>query len=487
MTDFIVTSPDGAKYKVTAPPGKTEQDALAYVKQNHDQLKALPPPGPAGGPEAEAEFGPNTPSKYGGKGALLPPPEEKGSGVEAAPPPGPNWKAAQDQMRTLLAAGKGPGTPEFDAAAKQRAAGLQRLSTGGLEMLGGGGGAGAGVRAATEIAPVAVKAAAGLPGQLMDLGSKIAPGATGRAVEKLTKIGLPDTPSVLGARIHDTLAKKLTAATQARSAEAAQNFANFAGKTETVEPILSDYRSAVKTLMKDRGKDLSTEEAALVQSSLKELHGDRSLVAIDKERRRLNAIADSGAFEGHSAIKKTFARELADTLTDIMTSRNDAAGKYLADYKAASEPINLYSKTALGKAATAEKVPNITATDAALLPNRFFNTAQSVQTLKKLAGDDDFVNAAARIHAASQMERLTMGKSIDAAAKQATMWARKQKSWLDELPDVKADVEKYTANLRKTAQTQKYAKTAAGAGAVGMLLYEGKRPYYWIRSLLGIP
>lgn len=43
MPTFEITDPDGSVYHVEAPEGKTEADALAYVKSNHDKLKALKP------------------------------------------------------------------------------------------------------------------------------------------------------------------------------------------------------------------------------------------------------------------------------------------------------------------------------------------------------------------------------------------------------------------------------------------------------------
>ena len=42
MPTFDVKSPDGGTYRVNAPDGSTEQDALAYVKKNQSTLQALP-------------------------------------------------------------------------------------------------------------------------------------------------------------------------------------------------------------------------------------------------------------------------------------------------------------------------------------------------------------------------------------------------------------------------------------------------------------
>lgn len=61
MTDFIVTDPSGSKYKVTAPEGKSEQDAIKYVQDNHDSLKALPAPATA--PESKGPLSAFAPMK----------------------------------------------------------------------------------------------------------------------------------------------------------------------------------------------------------------------------------------------------------------------------------------------------------------------------------------------------------------------------------------------------------------------------------------
>lgn len=42
MPTYEIKSPDGSVYRIDAPDGKTEADALAYVKANHAKLQALP-------------------------------------------------------------------------------------------------------------------------------------------------------------------------------------------------------------------------------------------------------------------------------------------------------------------------------------------------------------------------------------------------------------------------------------------------------------
>lgn len=504
MTDFIITSPEGNKYKVSAPPGKTEQDALAYVKQNHDSLKALPVAGPAGvagQAEAEAVHGPNDrnpaptmPYAEGDPNLSLHDIGEAGKGAVASVlgTPGDIEKAGIGAIRrgvnTFNKKVLGSPTrlpeedtifPTSDSIGKMLFEPPQDQRDQGYRQLGGVVG--------SVASPGAIKGVITAGKALPMVASRILPGGTARAVDKLTKLGLPDTPSTLGQTMHETLTKRLTTARNERSTETAQNFANFTGKAETAKPILDEYQKHIVDTIRSRSADLSSEEKQVAAQSLKELRGDKSLEAIDKERRRLRGIADSGPLQGHSAVKKIFADELADKLEEVMTKNNESFGPYLKNYQQASEPINLYKKTLLGQAATKEGPTGMPITDAAQLPAKFFKSAQSIGTLKQLSGDDAFVEAAARIHAASEMERLTTGKSIDAAAARARDWYAKNRSWLAQVGPLNADVEKYVKNLQGTAATQRNAKIGAGVGAVSLLLAEGERPYYWIRHLLGIP
>lgn len=42
MPQFLITAPDGGKYRITAPEGASEQDALAHFKQNYQPQEAQP-------------------------------------------------------------------------------------------------------------------------------------------------------------------------------------------------------------------------------------------------------------------------------------------------------------------------------------------------------------------------------------------------------------------------------------------------------------
>src|SRR3546814_20028313 len=46
MPNYQVTAPDGRKYRVTAPEGATQEQALAYAQQNYRQAQQPPASGP---------------------------------------------------------------------------------------------------------------------------------------------------------------------------------------------------------------------------------------------------------------------------------------------------------------------------------------------------------------------------------------------------------------------------------------------------------
>lgn len=50
MPNYLVTSPDGKQFSVTAPPGATETDAINYLRQNLE--------GTGSGNNAQSAFAP---------------------------------------------------------------------------------------------------------------------------------------------------------------------------------------------------------------------------------------------------------------------------------------------------------------------------------------------------------------------------------------------------------------------------------------------
>lgn len=315
--------------------------------------------------------------------------------------------------------------------------------------------------------------------------SRVMPGASERAVRTIKDIGPESNASVLGEKMSTSLRDRFNRLWQARSSEAAKARSAFESDDQAVGPTIKAYQDYLTDLYENGGRDLSTSEKNMILKSSSELAGDRSMLAIDKERRRLQGIMHKGDLQGADANEKILAGQLADHLQSLAESNSPAYKNYIQTYREMSEPINQFIETGLGKKATREvsdRMPDIPFFDPAVLPGNFFKTKHSVELLRQLmGGDDKAVDQMAAEYAASELSRIVAGKKIGVAATQVRDWMdSKQQIWLNYVPRVKAAVEKSVKNIEDTARTQKTAKYTAG----GALLLYLAHPVWALRSLI---
>lgn len=169
-----------------------------------------------------------------------------------------------------------------------------------------------------------------------------------------------------------------------------------------------------------------------------------SFEALDDVRRRLGDVAFGKEVEGYSAIGADIARQYYGKISDIQSK---FAGKAHDDlqggYEAASRLLDKY-KSQAGKKATAQDRfdPTRYKTDAASLPNDYFNSKQSVADLIELTGGDRaLVTQAASDFTARQLR--------DKNAKGVKDWMNKNGDWLEALPEVKSKVSSYLSTLER--------------------------------------
>ncbi len=315
-----------------------------------------------------------------------------------------------------------------------------------------------------------------------EVAGRLKPGATKGAQELVSGVGQASDASVLGSKMHRDLTGKINALVKERRATASKLKADYFAQGIAKEKEIADaYRADLSTFLKAKARDLSPEQKKLITDSAAHLGKDPSIEAIETERRRLADIA-SGSTEGYDAIQKLFAGSLASNLRVQISRAVPAADKFLKSYAEMSEPINMFEDTALGKRITkgaSDFLPDQPYYDPATLPKAFFKTKQSVNTLKTLSGDEKFVDAAAGEFAATELK--------DLGATQARAWATKNKEWLDEVPQVQYDVEKYVKNLEKVSHTQERALAALKTGAIGGGIGAGLATgYHSLASLLGL-
>ncbi len=296
------------------------------------------------------------------------------------------------------------------------------------------------------------------------------PGATRRAEEKLASVGGATDKSTLGQKLSDTLTTRLNKLKDARRKQADINYKAYQTQEAGKAPQVTSEFDTYLTGELGKTRDLEPVEEDLIKEAQAKLKRNPSIEGLEKQLRYLKSVSKQPAVvEGYKAIPTLQAGKMADRLEQILNKSAPLGEKARSEYEAASEPVDLY-KEALGRTATdSEKDP-------ALLPSKFFKTKFSIQKLLDLSGGDEaFVNSSAKEYVATELE----GKS----AADAEKWLKKNKIWLDELPEVRDSTNAYVENLSKTANTQSRAKHIGYGAAIAGGVTGG---YASLRHFLGI-
>jgi hypothetical protein len=317
-------------------------------------------------------------------------------------------------------------------------------------------------------------------------------GAVGETVSAAVKpralvetIAKPTSVSDVGEKIEETVVKKLDELVKTRSAEAEKLFGDYLTKGAQFEgEILNDYGKSLTDFYAKNAKSLSPSERKLMLDSIDRLrqrpttlvgeggqYVEAGMEALEKERRFLNDIAKGIDIKGAEAIPARFAQDLSKMLEGSITKFVPNEYKAATEsYQVLSEPINRYN-TVLGKKVAQRAddfLPNISKADAEKLPGAFFNSRRSINELRALTGDEKFVQEAARAHVANDLSRITESKEI-------TKYLQQNMDWLQELPQLRSEIENVANTLRNAERVKIGAgATAAVAGVTGTTNLLGK-------------
>lgn len=321
--------------------------------------------------------------------------------------------------------------------------------------------------------------------------SDLLPSALKKAQDVSRKIATAMDKSDVGTAMAQPLKDRFEALVARRQAGTQVLRDRLLAQNDKAPAVVQQYTAKLNDIYTKEASKLSLKEEQQLFNSLDEMsaRGGRDIDAIDKERRRLEEVANSGEMAGFSAIEKSFAGRLAKDLRSITEKAIPEYKTYLQTYSDLSKPIDAFKETLRGKkiitdAGDFTRMPKF---DPAAVPDSFFKTKQTIRELTELAGGDrDFVEATARLHAASDLDRITVGKPADAAAKSADKWLRENRDWLNELPGTKTAVEDYVSTIDRVARSRKAAKWAGGAAGVIALYEAGSRPYFWALHLAGM-
>jgi len=318
-----------------------------------------------------------------------------------------------------------------------------------------------------------------------DVLSKAAPLSGRKAVELVKTIGPATDESVLGEKMSNALRDRMEKLWQDRS-DVTSGLRNEAfsqnDKSEFVRRKMLGWLRYIKTA---EAPNLGDAEKSLISDVEKTLSSRKSIEGLDKARRDLDEISHNIGEGGAVESRNHLAERLSGILRDVLEKSVPGYKDYLSSYAQMSEPVNLFTDTALGKRVSQDvsKRLEIPKSDPASLPGKFFKTKDSVRKLLQISGGDKkFVSDSASEYAASQLNKLTRDKRIGEAATAARNWFNNNKIWLDQVPDVEANIEKRVLDLEKTATVHR-VRNYAGLGLMGALGVGGVE--YALRRGLG--
>ena len=264
--------------------------------------------------------------------------------------------------------------------------------------------------------------------------------------------------SAVGEKLEQKIGSKLEQLVQTRRKEfEGVKDAYFEAGRQAELPILNDYTRSIQEFYAKNADKLSVDERALLKKSLDRL-AERPVSltereagtvapgfdAIEKERRFLDDVAKGLKVEGAEAIPAMFARDLSKMLeTSIQRHVPKQFEQFNDVYKTLSEPINRYN-TALGQAVTKtadEYLPQVAKIDPAKIPDKFFSSRRSINELRAMTGDEKFVQQVAREHVANDLRDIKKAEQIKS-------YLQKNYDWLQELPELRSDLERIADKVK---------------------------------------
>jgi len=316
---------------------------------------------------------------------------------------------------------------------------------------------------------------------------------TPAALKRIQKEVSPATSkSAVGEKIESNLNSRLKDLIESRQKffEPAKNSYFEAGQKQGTQ-LLDDYKGFLQNEYAKAATSGSKDEIALIEKlanrisdrKVAQLFGDAKgesavvspqFEVLEKERRFLNDIAEGLTPEGSEGIQATFARDMANNLEQIISNRIPKEFKTFKEtYRSLSEPINEYARATGAKVTKKadEYLPDVSKVDPADLPAAFFKSRRGIQDLRALSGDETFVQQIAREHVATDL------RNADTAEKIRDYISKPENyDWLQEFPELKADLENIASKQKGKEIRRSIAKLTAGglAGALGLkALYSG--------------
>jgi hypothetical protein len=282
---------------------------------------------------------------------------------------------------------------------------------------------------------------------------------TQEARQALTAVGQPQKPTETGKTIREAVTPvfeklKATRDTNAQKYKG-EAFGEALAKEKAGQRV--EGTSAFKDAMATIDSAIKNPETGLANISINEVSSQLQKVknALDPRKRIDNVvIGDPVSFEGlenlrrflrdrayglpaegFDAIGQRQAGQLADAVEAIQKEFSPKIGKFLEQYRADSQPLNLF-KTKLGQAIVGKEEFDMGrfATDPASLGEQFFKSETGVKDLiAMLGGDARQAEKVARGFVASKLE--------NASGKDIQNFLSTNKDWIDQFPALRQQLE----------------------------------------------
>jgi len=227
---------------------------------------------------------------------------------------------------------------------------------------------------------------------------------------------------------------------------------------QVADPGTEKAYSVLLDALSNKRVAISAEEAAkATEAGLKVVQGTNpatgepqsyrvftnSFDALDDVRRKLGTVFSKKPAEGYEGIGADIAKKYYGQISDIQKKfGGEPQERLLRHYADSTEGLEMFrSKT--GRLATAVDKYNDTefATNAGLLPRRYFSSPEGVKQLVELTGDKALVTQAAKEYAVNALT----GKSES----QVRTWMTQNREFLKVLPEVGFAIDKYASELAR--------------------------------------
>lgn len=280
------------------------------------------------------------------------------------------------------------------------------------------------------------------------------------AAQKYADLGRPENPAKTGDEMQRRITGTESTRESRRSQQAARDYGDYFKQAEGFEKSVP--RDAMIARLKAMAEDPSAGSPGrkFAAEALANLEQSSTAKGAEIEFKKYFQQASAPQQAGFGAEEQAASRKVSDIISEALDTHAPKRIETRNTYKEFSTPLDAY-ETQFGKRAVKEEkdVQGRLQMKPSEYPSYYFKDRDTVRALREqLAGDEAAVRKFARQHAVNELQ----GKT----AKQAEDWLKTNQKWLDEVPGVNEQVNRYAQELSQregTAVTKEAQAAKLGA------------------------